>query len=155
MPEPLGYAKTLKYIRALENPYNKGFKNGYAIMYDAYTAGYGTDIRSHPELKKKMKGKKWTAKEARDQAVIDMRKHDKVIMNNLKKYTNRPDTISDGPRLLAAQARYHYGNIVKSFPVWAKAIVEGDANKQKEQALKLAKGYPDRYNKIKSIKIYE
>ena len=72
----------------------------------------------------------------------------------MKDYTTRPDTISEGPRLLMAQASYHYGNLKKSFPEWGKAVAEGDAKAQKEQALKLAKGYPDRYKKIQGIQIY-
>ena len=108
----------------------------------------------HRHLKSKILAGKWTEKEARDQAVSDMRTHDKVLMDNMKDYTTRPDTISEGPRLLMAQARYHYGNLKKSFPEWGKAVAEGDAKAQKEQALKLAKGYPDRYKKIQGIQIY-
>lgn len=130
---------------------------GIARNYDANTAGYGTDYVNgpHRHLKQKIQSGKWTVKEAEDTAVNDMRTHDKVIMENMKKYTTRPDTISEGPRLLMAQSRYHYGNLKKSFPKWAKAVATGDANKQKELALKLAKGYNARYDTIKNIDIYK
>lgn len=153
---PLSYGNTFRFIKNLENPNNKGIRNGIAYKYDANTAGYGTDFVNgpHRNLKKKILSGKWTAKEARDQAVIDMRAHDNIIMNDMKKYTNRPDTISETPRLLMAQASYHYGNIKKVFPEWAKAVVSGNAKKQKEIALRLAKGYPDRYKRILGIQIY-
>lgn len=152
----LPYGKTFLYIKNLENPHNKGIKNGYATMYDKNTLGWGTDVVSgpHRSLYKRAKAGKVTAKEARDLAVIDMRNHDKVIMENMKKYTSRPDTISLGPRLLMAQARYHYGNIIESFPEWGKAVATGDAKTQKKIALKLSKDYKDRYNRIKDIEIY-
>ncbi len=155
-PSSLPYTETLRFIRDLENPKGKGLKNGKATLYDKRTAGYGTDIVSgHPELANKIKSGKWTEKEARDQAVTDMRRHDATLMKQLSEYTNRPDTVSVGPRLLMAQARYHYGNLKSSFPEWAKAVAQGNANKQKELALKLAKGYPDRYQKIQSFNIYK
>lgn len=153
--KPLNYSNTFNFIKNLENP-NKGIENGIARNYNKDTAGYGTDFTygPHRHLKSKILAGKWTEKEARDQAVSDMRTHDKVLMDNMKDYTTRPDTISEGPRLLMAQARYHYGNLKKSFPEWGKAVAEGDAKAQKEQALKLAKGYPDRYKKIQGIQIY-
>ena len=150
--KPLNYSNTFNFIKNLENPNNKGIENGIARNYNKDTAGYGTDFTygPHRHLKSKILAGKWTEKEARDQAVSDMRTHDKVLMDNMKDYT----TISEGPRLLMAQARYHYGNLKKSFPEWGKAVAEGDAKAQKEQALKLAKGYPDRYKKIQGIQIY-
>lgn len=152
--KPLNYSNTFNFIKNLENPNNKGIENGIARNYNKDTAGYGTDFTygPHRHLKSKILAGKWTEKEARDQAVSDMRTHDKVLMDNMK--DSRPDTISEGPRLLMAQARYHYGNLKKSFPEWGKAVAEGDAKAQKEQALKLAKGYPDRYKKIQGIQIY-
>lgn len=152
----LPYGKTFLYIKNLENPHNKGIKNGFATMYDKNTLGWGTDVVNgpHRNLYKKAKAGKVTSKEARDLAVIDMRKHDKVIMENMKDYTTRPDTISLGPRLLMAQARYHYGNIKESFPEWAKAVATGDADTQKRIALKLSKNYKDRHDRIKKIEIY-
>ena len=156
--QPLDYETTFQYIRKLENPHDKGidYKSGIARNYDSRTGGWGTDFVSgpHRHLKDRIKSGKWTIQEAKDISVQDMRNHDKVIMENMKDYTNRPDTISEGPRLLMAQSRYHYGNIKKSFPEWGKAVAEGDANKQKELALKLAKGYDSRYNTIKDLKIY-
>lgn len=150
--KPLDYSNTFNFIKNLENPRSKGI----ARNYNKDTAGYGTDFTygPHRHLKSKILAGKWTEKEARDQAVSDMRTHDKVLMDNMKDYTTRPDTISEGLRLLMAQARYHYGNLKKSFPKWGKAVAEGDAKTQKEQALKLAKGYPDRYKKIQGIQIY-
>lgn len=155
--KPLNYSNTFNFIKNLENPRNKGIENGIARNYNKDTAGYGTDFTygPHRHLKSKILAGKWTEKEARDQAVSDMRTHDTVLMDNMKDYTTRPDTISEGPRLLMAQARYHYGNLKKSFPEWGKAVAEGDANKQKEMALNLAKGYDDRYNKIKEFNIYK
>ena len=151
----LPYAQTVQFIRNLENPKEKGMKNGVARAYDSRTAGYGTDfVSGHPELAAKIKSGKWTAQEAKDQAVIDMRNHDRVIMENLQQYTTRPDTISTGPRLLAAQARYHYGNIRKDFDEWGRAIANGDAETQKRIALKLSKGYDDRNQKIQEFDIY-
>ena len=156
---PLDYETTFQYIKRLENPHDKGidYKSGIAKNYDSRTGGWGTDFVSgpHRHLKHKIKSGKWTVREAKDVAVKDMRTHDKVIMDNMKNYTERPDTISEGPRLLMAQARYHYGNIQKSFPEWAKAVVEGDADKQKELALKLANGYDARHNSIQNINIYK
>ncbi len=154
--KPLDYSNTFNFIKNLENPRSKGIENGIARNYNKDTAGYGTDFTygPHRHLKSKILAGKWTEKEARDQAVSDMRTHDKVLMDNMKDYTTRPDTISEGPRLLMAQARYHYGNLKKSFPKWGKAVAEGDAKTQKEQALKLAKSYPDRYKKIQGIQIY-
>lgn len=151
----LPYAQTIQFIRNLENPREKGIKNGVARAYDSRTAGYGTDfVSGHPELASKIKSGKWTAQEAKDQAVIDMRNHDRVIMENLRQYTTRPDTISPGPRLLAAQARYHYGNIRRDFDKWGRAIANGDAETQKKIALKLSKGYDDRNQKIQEFDIY-
>lgn len=151
----LPYAQTVQFIRNLENPKEKGMKNGVARAYDSRTAGYGTDfVSGHPELAAKIRSGKWTTQEAKDQAVTDMRNHDRVIMENLQQYTTRPDTISPGPRLLAAQARYHYGNIRKDFDEWGKAIANGDAETQKKIALKLSKGYDDRNQKIQEFDIY-
>lgn len=156
--QPLSYSRTLNYIKALENPHEDSINRatGIAKNYDATTAGYGTDYVNgpHRHLKQKIESGKWTIKEAEDTAVEDMRTHDKVIMNNMRNYTNRPDTISEGPRLLMAQARYHYGNIKKSFPEWATAVATGNASKQKELALKLSEGYNARHNTIKNIDIY-
>lgn len=152
---PLNYKEAFTFIKSLENPYNKGIKGNKALLYDNNTAGYGTDIRFNPDIAKRIRNGQWTLQEAKNRAVADMRKHDKVLMDNMKKYTSRPDTISEGPRLLMAQARYHYGNLVKSFPEWAKAIAEGDANKQKNIALKLAEKHPERYKTIKKFTIYK
>lgn len=152
---PLPYGTTFRFIKSLENPGDQGIKNGKALLHNKTTAGYGTDIRfQSPQLVKKIKSGQWTAKEARDQAVTDMRNNDQALMKQITKYTNRPDTISHGPRLLMAQARYQYGNLAKSFPEWGKAVATGDGNKQKEIALKLAEKYPDRYEKIKGFNIY-
>jgi len=166
--EPLDYESTFQYIRNLENPNDKGvnYETGIVKNYDSNTAGWGTDYTygAHRNLKPKILAGKWTVQEAKDTAVEDMRASDNRIMKKMKQYTNRPDTISEGPRLLMAQAAYHYGNINKSLKQWGPAVATGDAKKQKELALKLAVGrkgthespeYKDRYNKIKEINIYE
>lgn len=166
--KPLDYESTFRYIRNLENPDDKGinYETGIVKNYDNNTAGWGTDYTygAHRDLKPRILAGKWTVQEAKDIAVEDMRASDNRIMKKMKQYTNRPDTISEGPRLLMAQAAYHYGNINKSLKQWGPAVATGDAKKQKELALKLAVGrkgthespeYKDRYNKIKEINIYE
>lgn len=146
------------FIHYLENPNNKG----YSVVTDKYhpydnsTVGTGLDFKTgFPELRTKLKNG-ITSKENKDITTSKMKRNLEVIKDNLVKQglTTLPDTISPIPLLLMSQARYHYGNIVKSFPEWGKAVVSGDSKTIKEKALKLAKGYKDRYDKIKQINIY-
>lgn len=151
--------KAFEFIKYLENNENKGIRDGIAHIYDKEnrTAGYGTDIISgHPELAEKVRSGKFTEKEARQQAIRDMKKSDRAIMKVIgEKYTTRPDTISLGPRLMAAQAKYHYGNIVKDMPELGPAIANGDADEIKRIILRKAKGHGKRWDKLNEYDIYK
>lgn len=159
-PKPLSYSVSLRFIRNLENPHGKGLKNGRYFPYSdgSRAFGLGTDIRTNTtgkKLARRAYKEGIPMQEAHDIAVNELRNQDRVIMKNLidEGYTTRPDTISHGVRLLGAQARYQRGNIKPIFHEWAQAVVDGDADRQKEIIGRYAKG-DDRKNKIATFDPY-
>ena len=159
-PEPLSYGVSLRFIRNLENPHGKGLRNGRYFPYSdgSRAFGLGTDIRTNTtgkKLARRAYKEGIPMQEAHDIAVNELRNQDRVIMKNLvdEGYTTRPDTISHGVRLLGAQARYQRGNIKPVFHEWAQAVIDGDADRQKEIIGRYAKG-DDRRNKIATFDPY-
>lgn len=162
-PKPLMYGPSVRLLKNLENPNMKGLKNGrYFPVNDGYSDmfGLGIDINTSDvgrNVAKKAKRFGISVQEGNDMAVNELRRHDKAIMKSLvdEGYTTRPDTISHGVRLLAAQARYNRGNIKPVFHEWAKAVIKGDADAQKKAILKhTPDSFTDRRNKIKTFDIY-
>ena len=159
-PEQIPYGTAVRLLSNLENPRRVGLKNGrYWPYYDGSQAfGLGTDILTNDtgrKLAQKARKEGIPAQQAHDIAVTELRKHDKAIMDSLEEegYTTRPDTISLGPRLLAAQARYQRGNIKPIFKEWARAVIKGDGKKQKEIIGRYIKGQ-DRKNKVSTFDVY-
>lgn len=159
-PKALPYGPSLRLLKNLENPRGVGLRNGRYWPYSdgSQAFGLGTDILTNDtgrKLAAKARKEGIPAQQAHDIAVTELRKHDKAIMDSLEKegYTTRPDTISLGPRLLAAQARYQRGNIRPIFKEWARAVVRGDGKKQKEIIGKYIKGQ-DRKNKVSTFDVY-
>lgn len=161
-PEPraLPYGPSLRLLKNLENPRGVGLRDGRYWPYSdgSQAFGLGTDILTNDtgrKLAEKARKEGIPAQQAHDIAVTELRKHDKAIMDSLEEegYTERPDTISLGPRLLIAQARYQRGNIRPIFKEWARAVVRGDGKKQKEIIGKYVKGQ-DRKNKVSTFDVY-
>lgn len=160
--KPLPYGMVVGVLRNLENPHGKGLRNGKYFEYkDGSTAfGLGTDTRTNTtgrKLAKRARKEGIPVQEAHDIAVRELRMHDRAIMKALvdEKVTNRPDTISPGVRMMAAQARYNKGNIIDIFPDWSKAVVRGDANGQKAAILEgTPNTHRDRRNKVSTYNIY-
>ena len=159
-PEQIPYGTAVRLLSNLENPRRVGLKNGRYWPYSdgSQAFGLGTDILTNDtgrKLAQKARKEGIPAQQAHDIAVTELRKHDKAIMDSLEEegYTTRPDTISLGPRLLAAQARYQRGNIKPIFKEWARAVIKGDGKKQKEIIGRYVKGQ-DRKNKVSTFDVY-
>lgn len=159
-PEQIPYGTAVRLLRNLENPRRVGLRNGRYWPYSdgSQAFGLGTDILTNDtgrKLAQRARKEGIPAQQAHDIAVTELRKHDKAIMDSLEEegYTTRPDTISLGPRLLAAQARYQRGNIKPIFKEWARAVIKGDGKKQKEIIGKYVKGQ-DRKNKVSTFDVY-
>lgn len=159
-PEQIPYGTAVRLLSNLENPRRVGLRNGrYWPYYDGSQAfGLGTDILTNDtgrKLAAKARKEGIPAQQAHDIAVTELRKHDRAIMDSLEEegYTTRPDTVSLGPRLLAAQARYQRGNIKPIFKEWARAVIKGDGKKQKEIIGRYVKGQ-DRKNKVSTFDVY-
>ena len=159
-PEQIPYGTAVRLLSNLENPRRVGLKNGRYWPYSdgSQAFGLGTDILTNDtgrKLAQKARKEGIPAQQAHDIAVTELRKHDKAIMDSLEEegYTTRPDTISLGPRLLAAQARYQRGNIKPIFKEWARVVIKGDGKKQKEIIGKYVKGQ-DRKNKVSTFDVY-
>lgn len=159
-PEQIPYGTAVRLLRNLENPRSVGLRNGRYWPYSdgSQAFGLGTDILTNDtgrKLAAKARKEGIPAQQAHDIAVTELRKHDKAIMDSLEEegYTTRPDTISLGPRLLAAQARYQRGNIKPIFKEWARAVIKGDGKKQKEIIGNYVKG-KDRKNKVSTFDVY-
>ena len=156
----ISYGTAVRFLSNLENPRRIGLKNGRYWPYSdgSQAFGLGTDILTNDtgrKLAQRARKEGIPAQQAHDIAVTELRKHDKAIMDSLEEegYTTRPDTISLGPRLLAAQARYQRGNIKPIFKEWARAVIKGDGKKQKEIIGKYVKGQ-DRKNKVSTFDVY-
>lgn len=159
-PEQIPYGTAVRLLSNLENPRRVGLRNGRYWPYSdgSQAFGLGTDILTNDtgrKLAAKARKEGIPAQQAHDIAVTELRKHDKAIMDSLEEegYTTRSDTISLGPRLLAAQARYQRGNIKPIFKEWARAVIKGDGKKQKEIIGKYVKGQ-DRKNKVSTFDVY-
>ena len=159
-PEQIPYGTAVRLLSNLENPRRVGLRNGRYWPYSdgSQAFGLGTDILTNDtgrKLAQKARKEGIPAQQAHDIAVTELRKHDKAIMDSLEEegYTTRPDTISLGPRLLAAQARYQRGNIKPIFKEWARAVIKGDGKKQKEIIGRYVKGQ-DRKNKVSTFDVY-
>lgn len=153
----LPYGYTLRNLYKFENPDRKGIKRNIAYPYDSRTIGPGIDFKSgHPELAKKAK-KGIPLQDVNDSAVIHLRKDDEVIMSNYADIYGQAsaDTVSHGPRFLAAQARYQQGNIRKAFPEIAEAMNKGDAKALKKAVLKVTpKDHKYRRQLVQDYEVY-
>lgn len=160
--KPLEYVQTLRVIKNLENPHSVGLRNGRYFPYSdgSRAFGPGIDIRTNDDgikLRKRAEKEGIPVSEAHDLAVTLMRDNDRMLMRQLvdSGYTDRPDTISQGVRLMGAQARYNRGNIRPIFDKWARAVVAGDADAQKEAILEhTPQRAKDRRDKVASYDIY-
>lgn len=153
----LPYGYTLRNLYKFENPDRKGIKRNIAYPYDGRTIGPGIDFKSgHPELAKKAK-KGIPLQDVNDSAVIHLRKDDDKIMSDYANIYGQAsaDTVSHGPRFLAAQARYQQGNIKKAFPEIARAMYKGDAEALKKAVLKVTpKDHKYRRQLVQDYKVY-
>lgn len=153
----LPYGYTLRNLYKFENPDRKGIKRNIAYPYDSRTIGPGIDFKSgHPELAKKAK-KGIPLQDVNDSAVIHIRKDDNAIMSNYADIYGQAsaDTVSHGPRFLAAQARYQQGNIKKAFPEIAEAMYKGDAKALKKAVLKVTpKDHKYRRQLVQDYEVY-
>jgi len=160
--KPLEYVQTLRVIKNLENPHSVGLRNGRYFPYSdgSRAFGPGIDVRTNDDgikLRKRAEKEGIPVSEAHDLAVTLMRDNDRMLMKQLvdSGYTDRPDTISQGVRLMGAQARYNRGNIRPIFDKWARAVVAGDADAQKEAILEhTPQRAKDRREKVASYDIY-
>lgn len=160
--KPLEYVQTLRVIKNLENPHSVGLRNGRYFPYSdgSRAFGPGIDVRTNDngiKLKRRAEKEGIPVSEAHDLAVTLMRDNDRMLMKQLvdSGYTDRPDTISQGVRLMGAQARYNRGNIRPIFDKWARAVVAGDADAQKEAILEhTPQRAKDRRDKVASYDIY-
>lgn len=153
----LPYGYTLRNLYKFENPDRKGIKRNIAYPYDSRTIGPGIDFKSgHPELSKKAK-KGIPLQDVNDSAVTHIRKDDDAIMSNYADIYGQAsaDTVSHGPRFLAAQARYQQGNIKKAFPEIARAMYKGDAKALKKAVLKVTpKDHKYRRQLVQDYEVY-
>ena len=153
----LPYGYTLRNLYKFENPDRKGIKRNIAYPYDSRTIGPGIDFKSgHPELSKKAK-KGIPLQDVNDSAVTHIRKDDDAIMSNYADIYGQAsaDTVSHGPRFLAAQARYQQGNIKKAFPEIARAMYKGDAEALKKAVLKVTpKDHKYRRQLVQDYEVY-
>lgn len=153
----LPYGYTLRNLYKFENPNHKGIKRNIAYPYDSRTIGPGIDFKSgHPELAKKAK-KGIPLQDVNDSAVIHLRKDDDKIMSDYADIYGQAsaDTVSHGPRFLAAQARYQQGNIKKAFPEIARAMYKGDAEALKKAVLKVTpKDHKYRRQLVQDYEVY-
>ena len=161
--KPLEYVQTLRVIKNLENPHSVGLRDGRYFPYSdgSRAFGPGIDVRTNDDgikLRRRAEKEGIPVSEAHDLAVTLMRDNDRMLMKQLvdSGYTDRPDTISQGVRLMGAQARYNRGNIRPIFDKWARAVVAGDAEAQKEAILEYTpQRAKDRREKVASYDIYE
>lgn len=155
---PLPYKYAIDNLYHFENPERKNISRGRAKPYDKRTIGAGVDfISGHPEIKNRVH-KGINVKEVNDIAVNHLRHDDDVIMKNYADIYGQAsaDTVSHGPRFLAAQARYQQGNVKKSFKRIAKAINEGNADDLKEAVLEVTpKDHKYRRKSVKEFRVYK
>lgn len=153
----LPYGYSIRNLYEFENPRRKGIKGKTAKAYDSRTIGAGVDfVSGHPELKDRAK-KGIPVQEVNDTAVTHLRNDDRAIMNAYAdKYgQSAADTVSHGPRFLAAQARYQQGNIRKVTSKVIKAMAEGNADDLKDAVLEITpKGHKHRQNLVRNFEVY-
>lgn len=153
----LPYGYSIRNLYEFENPRRKGIKGKTAKAYDSRTIGAGVDfVSGHPELKDRAK-KGIPVQEVNDTAVTHLRNDDRAIMNAYAdKYGQAAaDTVSHGPRFLAAQARYQQGNIRRVTSKVIKAMAEGNADDLKDAVLQITpKGHKYRQNLVRNFEVY-
>ena len=153
----LPYGYSIRNLYEFENPRRKGIKGKTAKAYDSRTIGAGVDfVSGHPELKDRAK-KGIPVQEVNDTAVTHLRNDDRAIMNAYAdKYgQSAADTVSHGPRFLAAQARYQQGNIRRVTSKVIKAMAEGNADDLKDAVLEITpKGHKYRQNLVRNFEVY-
>lgn len=152
---PLGRATSVGYLYDVENPDRRGISPIFneAYLYDPNTLGAGVDTRYYGRgFKNRLKqGEGIPLDEIDERAYEAISDYDNRIMNEVSKYTSRPDTVSQSPRLYASQASYHHGPFGKKERAkLAKAIAEGDAKTQEEIIGGKAKGWGRRKQAIQS-----
>lgn len=136
----------LKAIWNLENPQMKGKEivNGQERFYpiheynkekkiDTWSIGPGLDL-IYGVLKgqlDKYKKRGMSRQEVEDLAYKELNRHAKAVYDAFidRGISTRPDTISHGVILNAAQTRYHLGNIIDRMQRFGNAAVLGDTNK--------------------------
>lgn len=134
---------SIKMIWNLENPRMKGRQivDGQERFYpvhehdeekgiDTWSIGPGLDL-IYGVLKgqlDKYKARGMSRQEAEDIAYNELNRHAKAVYNAFvdKGLTNRPDTISHGVIMNAAQTRYHLGNIIDRMGRFGRAAIKGN-----------------------------
>lgn len=134
---------SMKMIWNLENPRMEGRQivDGQERFYpiheydkkkgiDTWSIGPGLDLISGV-LKgqlDKYKTRGMSRQEVEDIAYNELNRHAKAVYNAFvdKGLTNRPDTISHGVIMNAAQTRYHLGNIIDRMGRFGRAAIKGN-----------------------------
>lgn len=152
---PLGRATSVAYLYDLENPlrYDVSLTDNTAKLYDDNTLGAGVDIRYYgkPYRRRLLRGELIPLDEVDETAYQAISDYDRALMKEASKYTNRPDTISQSPRLYTAQASYHYGPYSKEDrKKLGKALATGDTRTMEKIVRGKAEGWGRRKEAIKS-----
>lgn len=134
---------SMKMIWNLENPRMKGRRvvNGQERFYpiheydrkkgiDTWSIGPGLDL-VYGVLKgqlDKYRARGMSRKEVEDIAYNELNRHAKAVYDAFvdKGLTDRPDTISHGVIMNAAQTRYHLGNIIDRMGRFGRAAIKGN-----------------------------
>lgn len=152
---PLGRATSVAYLYDLENPlrYDVSLTDNTAKLYDDNTLGAGVDIRYYgkPYRGRLLRGELIPLDEVDETAYQAISDYDRALMKEASKHTNRPDTISQSPRLYTAQASYHYGPYSKEDrKKLGKALATGDTRTMEKIVRGKAEGWGRRKEAIKS-----
>lgn len=163
---------SLKMIWNLENPRMVGRRivNGQERFYpiheydkkkgiNTWSIGPGLDL-IHGVLKGKLdryKTRGMSRKEVEDIAYSELNRHAKAVYDAFidKGLTTRPDTISHGVIMNAAQTRYHLGNIIDRMGRFGKAVIKGNPDMMYDALTNDNKLVgDDRMNKMKTFDPY-
>lgn len=152
---PLGRATSIAYLYDLENPLrrNVSLVDNTAKLYDNNTLGAGVDIRYYgkPYRERLSRGEYIPLDEIDETAYQAISDYDNILMKEASKYTNRPDTISQSPRLYTAQASYHHGPYSKKDrKSLGKALATGDTGTMERIVKGKAEGWGRRKKAIRS-----
>lgn len=152
---PLGRATSVAYLYDLENPlrYDVSLTGNTAKLYDDNTLGAGVDIRYYgkPYRGRLLRGELIPLDEVDETAYQAISDYDRALMKEASKHTNRPDTISQSPRLYTAQASYHRGPYSKEDrKKLGKALATGDTRTMEKIVRGKAEGWGRRKEAIKS-----